>query len=113
MRRSSRRASHLLRWYPRSWRLAHGEEFSALVEDSLCDRPFWPYRSLDIAWTGLRIRLSLLRSAAIGPRAVSGCVAWLDHSGLGPVARIAIRRTIESTVVILGASVVVFALAGR
>ena len=48
--------SSLLRWYPREWRERYGDEFAALMEDSLNGaRPTPPFR-LSIAWAGLRER---------------------------------------------------------
>ena len=50
------RHGQLLRWYPRAWRERYGEEFLALVEDTLAgDRPGWRLR-LAVAWSGLRER---------------------------------------------------------
>lgn len=51
-----RRARRLLRWYPRSWRATHEEEFLSLLEDSIADRRFWPGRHLDVVMNGLRVR---------------------------------------------------------
>jgi hypothetical protein len=46
----------LLRWYPRAWRERYGEEFLAMVEDSLDGRrPTWRLR-LSLARAGLRER---------------------------------------------------------
>lgn len=56
MKTVERRARRLLRWYPRSWRETHEEEFVVLLEDSIVDRPFWPGRSLNIAMNALRVR---------------------------------------------------------
>ncbi len=45
-------ARKLLRWYPRAWRERYGEEFLAMVEDSLAGgRPTW------------RLRLGVARAA--------------------------------------------------
>jgi hypothetical protein len=60
---TERRARRLLRWYPRSWRETHEEEFVALLEDSMVDRPFWPGRSLNIVLNALRVRSSELRTS--------------------------------------------------
>ena len=50
------RLAGLLRWYPRAWRERYGEEFLALVEDTLDGRrPGWRLR-LGVAWAGLRER---------------------------------------------------------
>jgi len=49
-------AARLLRWYPRGWRERYGEEFLAMVEDSLDGRrPSWRLRA-SVAWAGLRER---------------------------------------------------------
>jgi len=63
MTTAERRARRLLRWYPRSWRETHDEEFVALLEDSIVDRPFWPGRSLNIVMNALRLRSSELRNS--------------------------------------------------
>ncbi|HEY5273592.1 MAG TPA: PASTA domain-containing protein [Acidimicrobiales bacterium] len=63
MSRQERRARRLLRWYPRSWREHHPDEFLALLEDSISERPFWPRRTIDIAAHGLRVRSAELGSA--------------------------------------------------
>jgi hypothetical protein len=49
-----------MRWYPRSWRQSHVEEFQALLEDSIRERPVWAFRSIDIAVQGTRVRLAEL-----------------------------------------------------
>jgi len=60
---TERRARRLLSWYPRSWRETHEEEFVALLEDSIVDRPFWPGRSLNIVLSALRVRSCELRAS--------------------------------------------------
>jgi hypothetical protein len=50
------RPASLLRWYPRAWRERYGEEFLALIQDTMEDgRPAWRLR-LGVAWGGLRER---------------------------------------------------------
>ncbi len=50
------RLRQLLRWYPRAWRERYGEEFLAMVEDTLDGRPpGWRLR-LAVAGYGLRER---------------------------------------------------------
>lgn len=61
MKSPERRARRLSSWYPRSWKATHGEEFNALLEDSIFERPIWPRRTLDVMAHGLR-----LRSAEVG-----------------------------------------------
>ncbi len=54
-------AAKLLRWYPRPWRERYGEEFLAMVEDSLDgERP------------GLRFRLGVARAACANEATGSG-----------------------------------------
>jgi len=48
--------SRLLRWYPRAWRERYGEEFLAMLEDTVGDRgPGWRLQ-LEVAWAGSRQR---------------------------------------------------------
>ena len=58
MTSTDRRIRWLLRWYPRPWRENRAAEFTALLEDSICERPFWPRRGLNIAMEGSRLRIS-------------------------------------------------------
>ena len=51
-----RSARRLLRWYPRSWRATHEEEFLSLLEDSMTDRRFGRFGYLNVATNGLRLR---------------------------------------------------------
>jgi hypothetical protein len=60
---AEQRARRLLRWYPRSWRATHEEEFAALLEDSIAERPFWLGRTLNIVLNALRLRSSELRAS--------------------------------------------------
>ncbi len=46
----------LLRWYPPGWRARYGDEFDALMEDTLGERPPTPRLRLAIALAGLRER---------------------------------------------------------
>ena len=46
----------LLRWYPAAWRQRYGEEFAALMEDSLQGQPPTPRFRLSIVRAGLRER---------------------------------------------------------
>jgi hypothetical protein len=57
------RARRLLRWYPKSWRETHEEEFVALLEDSINERPFSPGRSLNVVMNALRLRSDEFRSS--------------------------------------------------
>jgi hypothetical protein len=53
----------LLRWYPRAWRKRYGDEFLAMVEDSLDGRPPTIRLHLSVAWAGLRERGHQVRRA--------------------------------------------------
>ena len=65
--RGDPRLGRLLRWYPRAWRERYGEEFLAMVEDTLDgDRPGWRLR-LGVAWAGLRERGHRVRLAGRRP----------------------------------------------
>jgi len=46
----------LLRWYPQAWRDRYGDEFTALMEDSLDGRRPGARFRLSVAWAGLRER---------------------------------------------------------
>ena len=63
MRSPEERARRLLRWYPRLWRQSHEEEFAALLEDSIAERPHSPRRFLDVALHGVRLRSVEMRRA--------------------------------------------------
>jgi hypothetical protein len=64
------RLDRLLRWYPRAWRERYGDEFLAMVEDTLDGRPpGWRLR-LGVVWAGLRERGHQARWAA--PRVLRG-----------------------------------------
>jgi hypothetical protein len=63
MNNRDRSARRLLRWYPRSWRATHEEEFLSLLEDSIADRPFWPGRYLNVVMNGLRLRTVEFRAS--------------------------------------------------
>ena len=53
----------LLRWYPRAWRERYGDEFLAMVEDSLDGRPPTIRLHLSVARAGLRERGHQVRRA--------------------------------------------------
>jgi len=65
------RLARLLRWYPRAWRERYGEEFLAMVEDTLDGRgPGWRFQ-LSVAWAGLRERGRRAAPAALRKIAAS------------------------------------------
>jgi hypothetical protein len=55
---ADRRARRLLRWYPRRWRARYGVEFAQLLIDDISDRPHSWRRTLDVARSGLAVRLA-------------------------------------------------------
>jgi hypothetical protein len=50
------RLAGLLRWYPRAWRERYGDEFLAMVEDTLDGRRLGWRMHLGVIWAGLRER---------------------------------------------------------
>jgi hypothetical protein len=56
MKRDGTGLERLLRWYPRAWRERYGEEFLAMVEDTLDGRHPSLRLRVDVAWGGLRER---------------------------------------------------------
>jgi hypothetical protein len=76
--------SRLLRWYPRAWRERYGEEFLALVEDTLDGgRPGWRLH-IGVIWAGLRERGRRVVPAALRRmRAEAGPsrpLGWTDQA---------------------------------
>ncbi len=78
------RARRLARWYPREWRDRHGEEFCALLEDDLCDRPRSGARLVDVARCGLaqRVVATGLASELPAPLQARRSLGWLAASVL-------------------------------
>jgi hypothetical protein len=67
----------LLRWYPRAWRERYGEEFLAMIEDTLDGQHLTLRLRISVAWGGLRERARsrtriLGRTAAAPLRAAFG-----------------------------------------
>jgi hypothetical protein len=84
------RARRLLRWYPRSWRATHEDEFVVLLEDSLRERPFWPGRSINIVMNALQLRSRELRASprryllsSCAPLVVLAAIVGFTTSGFG------------------------------
>jgi hypothetical protein len=55
---TARRASRLLRWYPKAWRSRYGEEFAELLIADICERPRSRTRTADVARGGIVARLA-------------------------------------------------------
>jgi hypothetical protein len=53
----ARRATRLIRWYPRAWRERYGEEFADHLEQEFAVRRVDLRRSLDVAYKGLVARV--------------------------------------------------------
>jgi len=77
---SERRARRLLRWYPAAWRDRYGDEFSALLECELDERPTSARRTLDVAWSGIVARAATAGLAGVArdsARQPQASLAWL------------------------------------
>jgi hypothetical protein len=78
---TERRAARLARWYPASWRARYGDEFSALLEADMDERPRSISRAIDVARGGLVVRLGhagLIRSSTLDRDAqVRACLGVL------------------------------------
>jgi hypothetical protein len=57
---ADRRAGRLLRWYPSRWRARYGDEFTQLLIEDISDRPRSWQRTLNVAQSGLALRLTRL-----------------------------------------------------
>jgi hypothetical protein len=55
---AARRASRLLRWYPRAWRSRYGEEFAELLIAEISERPRSWTRTADVLRGGVVARLA-------------------------------------------------------
>ncbi len=55
---AGRRASRLLRWYPKSWRSRYGEEFAELLIADISERPRSRTRTADVVRGGIVARLA-------------------------------------------------------
>ena len=55
---AARRASRLLRWYPKAWRSRYGEEFAELLVADICERPRSRTRTADVVRGGIVARLA-------------------------------------------------------
>src|SRR6516164_7924730 len=55
---AARRASRLLRWYPKAWRSRYGEEFAELLIADISERPRSRTRTADVVRGGIVARLA-------------------------------------------------------
>jgi hypothetical protein len=92
------------------WKAAHGDEFAALLEDSLSERPFWFHRGLDIAMTGLVLRIGEIGRRAVHPSRARNGQASTTAVSTPALVGFALRRLTTAIIVGLGASVIAFAL---
>lgn len=115
------RLGGLLRWYPRAWRERYGDEFLAMVEDTLDGRrPGWRLR-LGAAWAGLRERgYQAVLSGPAGKRpldrwgwfVMAGCVLAgsvddIGHpSATGTWPAVAAMTALAALAVVTGAAIV-------
>ena len=118
--------SRLLRWYPRAWRERYGDEFLAMVEDTLDGRrPDWRMH-LGAARAGLKERLHVL-SGPTGKRArdrwstfvMACCVlaASIDNIGhpsaAGTWSAVTAMTALAALAVVTGAAIVAAAAIAR
>jgi hypothetical protein len=73
-----RRATRLLRWYPRSWRELYGEEFADHLEQEFEDRPADLRRALNVVYNGL-----VARSGDIGLANNASCPRPQTRAAVG------------------------------
>lgn len=90
-REEAERAARLVRWYPASWRVRYGAEFTELLVADLAERPRCWRRTADVA--------------------VSGTLARLSQAGLGG-QRLAERDQARASLAALGCALAVFLTAG-
>jgi hypothetical protein len=82
MTERERRIRRLLRWYPKQWLEGHAEEFSALLEDSISERSFWPLRGIDIAVEGSKLRLGAFGAKLAGVWFELSCAIFVIYTVL-------------------------------
>lgn len=63
-----RRVSRLLRWYPREWRDAYGDEFAYHLEQEFEDRPVDGRRAVNVACMGLVARMGDIGLSSVDVR---------------------------------------------
>ena len=84
--RRERRVARLLRWYPRRWRARHGDEFAALVHDTIDDGRGGPRLTLDVARTALAERVEASdRSSALLMTCWASCGILIFPQGIVPM----------------------------
>src|SRR5690348_7563207 len=119
MTAAERDLTGLLRWYPRAWRERYGDEFLAMVEDTLDGRrPGWRLR-LGAVGAGLRERYHVL-SGPTGERIVdrwgmfivagcllAGSVDEIGHrSATGTWPAVAAMTALAALAAVTGAAIV-------
>ncbi|MFL5942908.1 MAG: hypothetical protein ACJ75L_06555 [Gaiellaceae bacterium] len=84
---AERRARRLLRWYPKTWRVRYGEEFTQLLIADIRERPRSWSRTLDVARRGLAARVAP-RPAVAGLVVVATLLVclWIATYTAPPVA---------------------------
>ena len=84
--RRERRVARLLRWYPAAWRERHGDEFAALLHDTIDDGRGGLRMSVNVAFEGLVRRVDAFdRPAAVATWCWTGCWIPLVPQGLVPM----------------------------
>lgn len=85
MKRADPRVSRLLGWYPRGWRERYGEEFVALLQDTLDGRrPTWRLR-IGVALAGLRERAHHAARTFAAAASRPGVPRWLRSAMIGGI----------------------------
>jgi hypothetical protein len=85
MKPADPRTGKLLRWYPRAWRERYGEEFVALIQDTLDGRrPTWRLR-LSVARAGLRERWYQVARTAKAATERPSASRWLTSAVIGGI----------------------------
>jgi hypothetical protein len=105
----------LLRWYPRAWRKRYGDEFLAMVEDSLDGRPPTIRLHLSVAWAGLRERGHQVRRAgqAADRRLTAGRARSATAASCLTAFIVIWYAAIESSALYLFFGITLLALQGR
>ena len=85
MKRADPRVERLLRWYPRAWRERYGEEFLALIQDTLNGRRPTCQLRLSVAGAGLRERWHRTVRTAKAAAERASASSWLISAAIGGV----------------------------
>jgi hypothetical protein len=96
--KAARRATRLLRCYPRTWRDRYGDEFTELLISDLEERPRSAARTLDVIRGGALARFAVAGLCGVPIRETPG-----GPSQVGPA-----RRHVTASLVTLGCGLAIF-----